>query len=70
MKLRSKGFKEIILDIMVLCLRYCKIQIKMENLPRPPVIQLGQSSSAVLNHKLPTSAILHKGGNLNSEYET
>lgn len=51
------------------CLRYCKFQIKMEHLSMPPVTQLCQSSSAVLNHNLPTSAILHKGGDLDREHK-
>lgn len=44
MKLKSKGFKEITLDIMLLSLIFCKSQIKMENISRPSVIQLCQST--------------------------
>lgn len=61
MKLIIKSFNEIILDVMVLSLIYCKIQIKMENISRPSIIQQCQSYSAVLNHyNLRTSAVLYK----------
>lgn len=70
-KLISKGFKEIVLDIMILCLINCKIQIKMENISRPPMIQLCQSYSAVLNpYNTPTSAMLHDRGTVNRERDT
>ena len=34
----SKSLKDIMLEIMVLALIYCKIQTKMENISRLPII--------------------------------